>query len=79
MHQTSTLKRQNKRQKLKKSYRNRVSQVQGLTLVIPAIREAESRRTEVQGQPGQKAWETPSQPIKSLVRWCMPVILAIWA
>jgi hypothetical protein len=31
--------------------------------VIPATQDAEIRRIEVQGQPGQKVHETPSKPM----------------
>jgi hypothetical protein len=40
-------------------------QVQWLTPVITTIQEAEMRRIDVRGQPGEKVSETPSQPIKN--------------
>jgi hypothetical protein len=36
--------------------------VRWLALAIPAIQEVEIRRIVVQGQPGQKVHNTPSQP-----------------
>jgi hypothetical protein len=43
--------------------------------VILATQEVEIiRRLIVQGQLGQKVFETPSQPIKSWVWWSAPVI-----
>jgi hypothetical protein len=46
------------------------------TPIIPDTSEAAIRKIAVQGQPGQKANEVPSQPI-SQAWWCMFVILTI--
>jgi hypothetical protein len=54
------------------------SQAQYYTSAIPATKEAEIRKVEVQTQPGQKVCETSSQPIKSWTWWCKPVIAAMW-
>jgi hypothetical protein len=46
--------------------------------VIPVTCEAEIGRITIPGQPGQKVHETPSQPIRIWLKWCMPVIPAMW-
>jgi hypothetical protein len=48
-----------------------------LTPVIPAIQEAQMGRMTVQGQPRQKAKETPSQPT-SWMWWYVPIIPVMW-
>jgi hypothetical protein len=45
--------------------------------IILATLEEETRRIVVQGQPGQKAPKTPSQPLASWVWWHTPVTPAM--
>jgi hypothetical protein len=54
-----------------------VSLVQWLMSVIPATWELESQKFMVQGQPGQKVSEIPSQYI-SWMWWHAPVVPAMW-
>jgi hypothetical protein len=63
--------------KQKNKFKMHNSWAQWLKPVILAPQEAEMGKIIVQGQPRQKVWETPSQPIKSWPWWHMPVIPAM--
>jgi hypothetical protein len=49
-----------------------------LRAIILTTKEVEIRRMVIPGQPRQKVCETPSQPTKIWVLWCMPVNPATW-
>jgi hypothetical protein len=55
----------------------KIEKLENPVLLILATQETDTGRITVHGHTGQKGLKTPSEPIKSWMWWCLPVIPAV--